>query len=139
MGKNVLYLVVLLFLMTSCCKDEDERVHQITATWDVGIFNDADHGTKHLTFEIYPNNGYVEALDLKTYWCFYNGKQSKTITLTDSDFNLSHINTNGIYAISWNPFNYILDDYSWVIKEVYIEGQVKVSGSWYSINVKRLF
>ena len=137
MRKSFYLSFFIFFLLISCCKEEFDK--EITATWEVGIFHDAECGNKYLTFEINPSRGKIQALDITTYWIFYNQSQSTTLTLKDTDFNLSTTNKNGMEGITWTSLNYILNDYSWSLKEVQIKGRVKVSNCWYSINSRKIF
>jgi hypothetical protein len=134
--KSILTLF-LLIVLCSCCKEDE--LPEITANWNVGIYNDIDTKAKHLTFEIMPSKGYVEAVSITVNYIFTNGQQTTTLTFKDSDFNLSHINTIGIYGVTWTPVNYLLDDYTWRLQTVYIKGRIKIKECWYSFSARRTY
>ena len=130
--------ILLLFLLigiSSCCKEDD----CITFTWNVGIYHSTAHNSKHLSIEIFPNEGMIETSDFTTVWVFENGKESTTIRLQDTDFNFVTFQKTGVKGVTWSSLNYILDDYDWVLKEVWLNGRIKISGVWYKIDSKKTF
>ncbi len=137
MAKKILILFLLIGI-TSCCK-EDDVTDCISISWNVGVYHNAIKKSKHLTIEIYPQQGRIDATDFSTIWVFSNTKESTTIRIPDTDFDYESFKTNGIRGVTWSPLNYILDDYSWVLKEVSITGRIKISGAWYKIDNRRTF
>ena len=130
--------ILLLFLLigiSSCCKEDD----CITFTWNVGIYHSTTHNSKHLSIEIFPNGGTIETSDFTTVWVFGNGKESTTIRLQDTDFDFITFQKTGVKGVTWSSLNYILDDYDWVLKEVWLNGRIKISGVWYKIDSKKTF
>ena len=132
------YYILLLFLLsgiTSCCKEDD----CISISWNVGIYHIAQNNSKHLSIEIFPHEGRVDDTDFTTVWVFTNGKESTTIRLQDKKFDYMPFQETGIKLVTRSSLNYILDDYDWILKEVLINGRIKISGEWYTIDSKRTF
>ena len=131
--------IILLFLLigiSSCCKEIDDC---ITFSWNVGIYHNTYNNSKHLSIEIFPHEGKVDATDFTTVWVFTNGTESTTIRLQDTEFDYMPFQKTGIKLVRWSSLNYILDDYDWVLKEVLINGRIKISGEWYTIDSIRSF
>ena len=132
--KNIL-LLFLLIGISSCFKEDD----CITFTWNVGIYHSTNHNSKHLSIEIFPHEGTIESTNFSTVWVFGNGKETTTIRLQDTDFDFITFQKTGIKGVTWSSLNYILDDYDWMLKEVLLDGKIKISGVWYKIDSKKAF
>jgi len=132
--KKILLLLSLI-LLSSCFKEDD----WISFSWNVGIYHNTANNSKHLSIELFLDEGVIDLVDFTTIWVFKNGKETKTISLKDSEFDYEIFQKTGLKGKTKSPLNCILDDYDWTLKEVSINGRIKVSSLWYEIDSRKTF
>jgi len=106
---------------------------------NVGIYTDHRVNGKHLTLEINPKRGNLQGVEFTVVYTLTN-KDSRisTVTLTDRDFDYEFVYT-GFTGRTWTTLNYVLDDPTIYIKEISIEGRLKIDEEWYRMKEKKSF
>lgn len=141
--KQILFFL-LLIVVTSCCKEDymdcdlDGSISSISnLSVNAGIYTDHRVNGKHLTLEINPKRGNLQAVEFTVVYVLSN-KDSRisTVTLTDRDFDYEFVYT-GFTGRTWTTLNYVLDDPTIYIKEISIEGKLKIDEKWYRMDERK--
>ena len=144
--KQILFFLLLIGV-TSCCKEDymdcdlDGSISNMSnigsLSVNAGIYTDHRVNGKHLTLEINPKRGNLQAVEFTVVYVLTN-KDSRisTVTLTDCDFDYEFVYT-GFTGRTWTTLNYVLDDPTIYIKEISIEGKLKIDEKWYRMEERK--
>ena len=138
--RKILFFLILIGV-TSCCKDDymdaDVAGSISNIGLNVGIYVDQRVNGKHLTLEINPKRGNLQGVEFTVVYTLTN-KDSRisTVTLTDRDFDYE-FSYKGFTGRTWTTLDYVLGDPTIYIKEISIEGRLKIDGEWYRIKERK--
>ena len=140
-------LFLLLLSVTSCIKDDcmdvdlGGSINNVGANAGInaGIYHDTRVNGKYLSLEINTARGNLQAVDFTVVYVFSNSSSRiSTVTLTDDDFDYE-FDYKGFKGRTWITYNHVLDDPTIYLKEISIDGKLKIDEKWYSMEAKKEF